>query len=75
MLTDKHYFFFHKKYAYKQSDLGLNCMLGHSVYIYMERYNKSTVPENAEKYFMTHRRNRTHDLDNIYIYTHIITKL
>ena len=23
-------------------------------YIYMERYNKSTMPVNAEKYFMTH---------------------
>ena len=22
------------------------------------------MPENAEKYFMTHRGNRTHDLDN-----------
>ena len=29
-----------------------------------ERYNKSTMPENAEKYFMTHRGNRTHDSDN-----------
>ena len=35
----------------------------------MERYNKPTMPENAEKYFMTHRGNQTHDLDNtIYIY-------
>ena len=24
------------------------------IYIYMERYNKSTMPVNAEKYFMTH---------------------
>ena len=30
----------------------------------MERYNKSTKPEKAEKYFMTHRGIRTHDLDN-----------
>ena len=30
----------------------------------MERYNKSTMPENAEKYCMTYRENRTHDLDN-----------
>ena len=30
----------------------------------MERYNKSTMPKNAEKYFMTHRGNRTHDLDS-----------
>ena len=28
----------------------------------MERYNKSTMPVNAEKYFMTHRGIRT--LDN-----------
>ena len=27
----------------------------------MEKYNKSTTPEKAEKYFMTHRGNRTHD--------------
>ena len=30
----------------------------------MERYIKSTMPVNAEKYFMTHRGIRTHDLDN-----------
>ena len=30
----------------------------------MERYEKSTMTENAEIYFMTHRGNRTHDLDN-----------
>ena len=37
---------------------------GNIIYIYMERYNKSTMPENAEIYFVTHRGNRTHDLDN-----------
>ena len=30
----------------------------------MEGYNKSTMPENAEKYLMTRRWIRTHDLDN-----------
>ena len=33
-------------------------------HIYMERYNKPTMPENAEKYFMTDRGNQTLDLDN-----------
>ena len=28
----------------------------------MERHNKSTMPVNAEKYFMTHRGIRTHDV-------------
>ena len=28
----------------------------------IERYNKSTMPVNAEKYFMTHRGIWTHDL-------------
>ena len=30
----------------------------------MERYNKSTMPENAENIFMTHRGIRTHELGN-----------
>ena len=30
----------------------------------MERCNKSTMPVNAEKYFMTHRGILTHDLGN-----------
>ena len=28
------------------------------------KFKKSTMLENAEKYFMTHRGIRTHDLDN-----------
>ena len=36
----------------------------------MERYNKSTMPENAEKYFMTHRGIRTHNIDNILDFSH-----
>ena len=34
------------------------------IYIFFGVYNKSAMPENTEKYFMTHRGNRTHDLDN-----------
>ena len=30
----------------------------------MERYNKSTIPENAEKYFYDPPGIRTHDLGN-----------
>ena len=30
----------------------------------IERYNKSNMPENAEKYFMTHHGNLTYDLEN-----------
>ena len=32
--------------------------------LYVYNNNKSTTPVNAEKYFMTHRGNRTHDLGN-----------
>ena len=34
------------------------------IHVYIERYNKSTMPENAEKYLSPHRGIRTHDLDN-----------
>ena len=34
------------------------------IYIYMERYNKSTMPESAEKYFNGPPGIRTHDLGN-----------
>ena len=36
-----------------------------NIYNIMEIFNKSTMPVNAEKYFMTHHGIRTHDLGNI----------
>ena len=50
----------------------LTCITGYKhfvnapqkTYIYMERYNKSTMPVNADKYFYGPPGIRTHDLGN-----------